>query len=60
MPRPKVMGRLWSVIAQLGIRRVIITNAFRVEKPYFSSQALDPSKYTQDEQCGFTTKSSAP
>lgn len=45
MPRPKVMMRLWSVLAQLGVRRVVLTNACRVEKPYFSSQATDPKKY---------------
>ena len=31
--------RLWSVMAQLGVRRVVLTNAWRVEKAYFSSQA---------------------
>ncbi|CAE7851234.1 nucI [Symbiodinium necroappetens] len=48
MPRPKVMMRLWSVLAQLGLRRIVLTNAWRVEKPYFSSQATDPSKYTPE------------
>mmetsp|Transcript_73813 Transcript_73813/g.238561 ORF Transcript_73813/g.238561 Transcript_73813/m.238561 type:complete len:332 (-) Transcript_73813:32-1027(-) len=45
MPRPKVLMRSWSALAQLGVRRVILTNAFRVEKPYFSSQATNPAKY---------------
>ena len=44
MPRPKVMMRLWSVLAQLGLRRVVLSNACRVEKSYFSSQATDPKK----------------
>ncbi|CAE8665734.1 unnamed protein product, partial [Polarella glacialis] len=44
MPRPKVMMRLWSVLAQLGFRRIAIANACRVEKPYFSSQATDLTK----------------
>lgn len=48
MPRPKVMMRLWSWLAQLGVRRIMLVNAYRVEKPYFSSHALDPSKYTQE------------
>lgn len=48
MPRPKVMMRLWSVLAQLGIRRVVLCNACRVEKPYFSSQATDPEKFTPE------------
>lgn len=45
MPRPKVMARLWSVLAQLGVRRVVLINASRVEKCYFSSHAVDPAKY---------------
>lgn len=48
MPRPKVMMRMWSALAQLGVRRVILTNACRVEKPYFSSQATDPTKYMME------------
>lgn len=44
MPRPKVMMRLWSVLAQLGLRRVVLCNAWRVEKSYFSSQATEPKK----------------
>jgi len=45
MPRPKVMMRLWAVLAQLGVRRVVLINAYRVEKAYFSSQAVDRAKY---------------
>lgn len=45
MPRPKAMMRMWAQLAQLGVRRIILTNAHRVEKPYFSSQATDPAKY---------------
>eukprot|EP00927_Polykrikos_kofoidii_P079453 TRINITY_DN76233_c0_g1_i1.p1 TRINITY_DN76233_c0_g1~~TRINITY_DN76233_c0_g1_i1.p1 ORF type:complete len:319 (+),score=63.02 TRINITY_DN76233_c0_g1_i1:277-1233(+) len=45
MPRPKVMMRLWSTLAQLGIRRIILVNAARVEKAYFSSHAVEPTKY---------------
>ncbi|CAK9035324.1 unnamed protein product [Durusdinium trenchii] len=45
MPRPKVMMRLWSVLAQLGLRRIVLTNAWRVEKSYFSSQSTEQRKY---------------
>ncbi|CAK0890815.1 unnamed protein product [Prorocentrum cordatum] len=48
LPRPKVMMRLWSTLAQLGVRRITLTNACRVEKPYFSSQATDPAKYVPE------------
>ena len=27
------MMRLWSVLAQLGLRRIVLTNAWRVETP---------------------------
>lgn len=45
MPRPKVMMRLWSVLAQLGLRRIVLTNAWRVEKAYFSSHSTEPKRY---------------
>lgn len=43
MPRPKVMKRLWAQLAALGVDRIMITNADKVEKYYFDSHALDPS-----------------
>lgn len=52
MPRPKVMMRLWSMIAQLGVTRITLTNACRVEKSYFSSQAVDRSRYMAELQEG--------
>ena len=42
-PRPKVLKRLWPQLAALGVRRIVIVNAFKVEKCYFSSQWLDPA-----------------
>jgi len=45
MPRPKVMMRLWAAIAQLGVRRVTLTIAARVEKQYLHSHAVQPFKY---------------
>eukprot|EP00929_Paragymnodinium_shiwhaense_P081133 TRINITY_DN42395_c0_g1_i1.p1 TRINITY_DN42395_c0_g1~~TRINITY_DN42395_c0_g1_i1.p1 ORF type:complete len:293 (+),score=65.21 TRINITY_DN42395_c0_g1_i1:101-979(+) len=45
MPRPKVMTRLWSRLAQLGVRQVFIVNAYRVEKAYFSSHAVKAAEY---------------
>ena len=43
MPRPKVMKRLWAQLAALGVRRIIVTNAWKVERPYFDSHVLEPS-----------------
>eukprot|EP00434_Breviolum_minutum_P017237 symbB.v1.2.015217.t1/scaffold1115.1/size137032/2 len=52
MPRPKVMMRLWSVLAQLGVRRIVLTNGWRVEKSYFSSHATENAKYLPELQEG--------
>lgn len=46
LPRPKVMKRLWAQLAALGVGRVIITNAARVERNYFDTHVLDPAFYT--------------
>jgi RsmE family RNA methyltransferase len=40
-PRPKVLKRLWPQLAALGVGRIVVLNAYRVEKCYFSSQWLD-------------------
>ena len=45
LPRPKVMRRLWSQLAALGVGRVILTNAARVERHYFDTHVLEPSTY---------------
>lgn len=46
MPRPKVMKRLWAPLASLGVGRIIITNAQKVERYYFDSHVLEPDFYT--------------
>ena len=45
VPRPKVLKRLWPQLAALGVGRVVLLNAAKVEKCYFSSQWLDPHHY---------------
>jgi RsmE family RNA methyltransferase len=45
VPRPKVMRRLWAPLAALGVGRIILTNAERVERPYFDSHVLDAATY---------------
>ena len=45
LPRPKVMKRLCAQIAALGGGRIILTNAERVERPYFDTHVLDPAVY---------------
>ncbi|MFA6173979.1 MAG: RsmE family RNA methyltransferase [Kiritimatiellales bacterium] len=46
LPRPKVMKRLWAQLAALGVGRIILTNAEKVERYYFDSHVLDPDFYT--------------
>lgn len=45
LPRPKVMRRLWAQIAALGVGRIILTNAARVERNYFDTHVLTPECY---------------
>jgi len=45
VPRPKVMRRLWAQLAALGVGRVILTNAEKVERPYFDTHVLTPDCY---------------
>jgi 16S rRNA (uracil1498-N3)-methyltransferase len=41
MPRPKALRRVLPALASLGVDRVVLVNAARVEKSYFSSQVID-------------------
>jgi 16S rRNA (uracil1498-N3)-methyltransferase len=45
VPRPKVLRRLWAQIAALGVGRVILTNAEKVERNYFDTHILAPETY---------------
>jgi RsmE family RNA methyltransferase len=45
LPRPKVMRRLWAQIAALGVGRIILTNAEKVERNYFDTHVLTPEAY---------------
>ena len=45
LPRPKVLRRLWAQLAALGVGRVMLTNAERVERNYFDTHLLDPLVY---------------
>jgi len=46
LPRPKVMKRLWAQLASLGVGRIILTNAEKVERYYFDSHVLEADFYT--------------
>lgn len=41
LPRPKVLKRLWAQLAALGVDRILLTNAARVERNYFDTHVLD-------------------
>ncbi len=45
VPRPKVLRRLWAQIAAIGVGRIALTNAERVERNYFDAHALEPAHY---------------
>jgi RsmE family RNA methyltransferase len=45
LPRPKVLRRLWAQLAALGVGRIMLTNAERVERNYFDTHLLTPEVY---------------
>jgi RsmE family RNA methyltransferase len=45
LPRPKVLRRLWAQIAALGVGQILLTNAERVERPYFDTHVLAAECY---------------
>ena len=45
LPRPKVLKRLWAQLAALGVGRIILTNASRVERHYFDTHVIEESTY---------------
>jgi RsmE family RNA methyltransferase len=45
LPRPKVLRRLWAQLAAIGVSRIILTNAERVERNYFDTHVLGPDVY---------------
>lgn len=45
LPRPKVLKRLWAQLAAIGLRRIVLTHAEKVERTYFDTHWLDPRYY---------------
>ena len=45
LPRPKVLRRLWAQLAALGVHRIMLTNAERVERNYFDTHLLEGHIY---------------
>lgn len=45
LPRPKVMHRLWAPLASLGVDRIFLINAAKVERNYFDTHWLEPEAF---------------
>jgi RsmE family RNA methyltransferase len=45
VPRPKVLRRLWAQLAAIGVGRIMLTNAERVERHYFDTHVLTSDTY---------------
>ena len=45
LPRPKVLKRLWAPLASMGVGRIVLTNAWTVEKNYFGTPVLEEKYY---------------
>lgn len=45
LPRPKVLKRLWAQLSAIGVRRILLSNAERVERDYFDTHVLEPETY---------------
>lgn len=47
MPRPKVLKRMWAQLAALGVGKIVLLRAEKVERYYFDSHVIQPDFYTK-------------
>lgn len=47
MPRPKVLKRMWAQLAALGVGKILLLRAEKVERYYFDSHVIDPDFYNK-------------
>lgn len=52
VPRPKVLSRVLQTVAAIGVRRVDLVNAWRVDKSYLGSARLEPARIDEDLRLG--------
>jgi 16S rRNA (uracil1498-N3)-methyltransferase len=52
LPRPKAVGRVLQAAASLGVRRLDLVNAWRVDKTYFASHRLGPEALARELRLG--------
>ncbi|MDX2171160.1 MAG: 16S rRNA (uracil(1498)-N(3))-methyltransferase [Deltaproteobacteria bacterium] len=48
LPRPKVLRRVVQCVAAAGVKELVLCNAWRVEKSYWSSPSLDDEAVRED------------
>lgn len=48
LPRPKVLRRILQISAAMGLRALHLINSWRVEKSYWGSPLLEPSRLTSE------------
>ena len=52
LPRPKALRRVLRSVSSLGVKRIILLNAFRVEKSYWQSPFLEQSAMNEQLMLG--------
>lgn len=52
LPRPKVLKRMLRSVSALGVKRLVLLNAFRVEKSYWGSPVLHPESIREQLAIG--------
>jgi 16S rRNA (uracil1498-N3)-methyltransferase len=52
VPRPKVLSRVIQTVAAIGVRRVDLVNAWRVDKSYLGSARLEQARIDEDLRLG--------
>lgn len=52
LPRPKVLGRTVAAAASLGVARLVLVNAWRVEKAYWGNARVSPEALRRDLELG--------
>ena len=52
LPRPKVLNRALAAATSLGVARIVLINAWKVEKSYWKSPRLNPENLLQQRVLG--------